>query len=58
MAELNRILQAKARNSVYTLVKEDGTNTEPGVDTIRQIARSHFPTATEGTPKQIYDTEI
>ena len=55
MSILNKIVQNKDKNSIFTLNTADGT-TEPGLETIRELARKHFPAATEGIPHQSYDT--
>ena len=38
MAVLNKIIQNKARNSVYTLQKPNGEDTEPGLETLKLLA--------------------
>ena len=49
MAKLFKIAQKRDRRSINTLLKPDGTLTDPGVDTIRSLTSTHFPAAQEGT---------
>ena len=56
MAILNKIIQSKVSKAVNTLQKEDGTNTEPGLETLKLLARTHFPAAIEQIPHQVYDS--
>ena len=39
---------------VYTLQDERGKDTEPGLETIQLLARTHFPKATADIPQQSY----
>ena len=53
MATLFKIAQRRDRRNINTLLKDDNTLTEPGSETIRKLADTHFPAAHEGvTPLQ------
>ena len=54
MAVLNKIVQGKSAAKLNTLVDGDGNRTEPGAETLRLLAATHFPAATEGIPHQQY----
>ena len=56
MAQLCRILQHKQRNKINILRKPDGDMTVPGVETLEELARVHFPRATTFIPTQRYDS--
>ena len=45
MAILDKILQRRASQSIYTLKKADGSYTEPGKETIDLLMSTHFPAA-------------
>ena len=45
MARLGRIAQHQDRAQLHTLQKEDGTFTNPGEETLIEMAKAHFPTA-------------
>lgn len=49
MARLVKIAQRKEIRTINTLLKEDGTLTEPGAETIRRLTSVHFPATTEGS---------
>ena len=57
MAVLNKIIQKKASNSIHTLQQDDGTDTEPGLETLKLLARTHFPAATTDIPEVQYSSE-
>ena len=56
MAQLCRILQHKQRNKINILKKPDGEMTVPGLDTLEELARVHFPRASTLIPKQRYSS--
>ena len=56
MAKLYRILQHRDKLLIHTLDKPDGTQTLPGSDTLRELARVHFPNSSEILPAVVYDT--
>ena len=58
MAILNKIIQNKAKNAVHTLTKADGSNTEPGLETLQLLAKTHFPAATADVQDTEYAEEI
>ena len=55
MAVLNKIIQRKEKNQVHTLVGPNGS-TEPGEQTIELLAQTHFPAATRGLPRVLYQS--
>ena len=50
MSRLNKIIQKRERNSINVLIKNDGSSTEPGTDTLNLLISTHFPAATTTTP--------
>ena len=57
MARLCRILQHKQKNKINILRKPDGDMTVPGLDTLEELARVHFPRASTFIPHQRYSAE-
>ena len=55
MATLFKIAQKRDKRSINTLLKTDGSLTEPGVETIRKLTDTHFPAAQEGTVPYEHD---
>ena len=53
MAVLYRIAQKRDRRSINTLVRQDGSLTEPGTETITELTTAHFPAAQAGTDNVI-----
>ena len=49
MATLFRIAQRRDKRTINTLLKEDGTLTETGTETINRLTQTHFPAAQPGT---------
>ena len=56
MAALFRIAQRRDRRSINTLLKADGSLTDPGLETIQCLTETHFPAATPGTNPINHDT--
>ena len=54
MAAINKIIQGKNTNTSSTFIKEDGTATEPGEETLNQLVKTHFPAAVESIPHKTY----
>ena len=53
MSILFKIAQHRDKRSINTLLKDDGSLTDPGLDTIKRLTDVHFPAATQGvTPFQ------
>ena len=50
MPALFRIAQKRDKRSINTLRRQDGTLTEPGEETIRELTNVHFPAAQQGSP--------
>ena len=57
MARLCRILQHKQRNKINILRKPNGDMTVPGLDTLEELARVHFPRAVSLIPVQRYSSD-
>ena len=55
MAFLAKLAQRKETKSINALLKQDGSRSEPGLDTIQVLAATHFPAATQGTESFIHD---
>ena len=51
---LRKILEKskKNNNSLGVLEKLDGTSTDPGIDTLEFLMKSHFPSITPSLPKE------
>ena len=49
MAVLYKIAQRRDKRSINTLLRPDGTLTDPGKDAIQMLTQTHFPAAIEGT---------
>ena len=47
MASLAKMAQRQERRDINVLVREDGSVTEPGQDTMEYLTSTHFPAATE-----------
>lgn len=47
MAFLSKIMQKKENNKLASLIKPDGNLSQPGLDTLKVLTDTHFPTATE-----------
>ena len=47
MANLVRLAQREDRREINVLTKEDGSTTDPGVETIDLLTQVHFPAATD-----------
>ena len=47
MSDLAKLVQRYERNDLNSLEREDGTTTTPGVETIDELRKAHFPKATE-----------
>ena len=56
MSRLSKVAQHRDRAQLHTLKKSDGTFTAPGVDTLRELSRSHFPAASQDLPHDTYDS--
>ena len=55
---LNKILKNKAKKDIGTLKKSNGEYTTPGIDTLEELAKKHYPTHT-GKKETVYpDTSI
>ena len=54
MAVLDKILSRREQNKISTFIKQDGSSTEPGKETLETLIKAHFPKATMGTPTQSY----
>lgn len=57
MAALFKIAQRRDRRSINTLVKLDGTLSDPGEETIKMLTDAHFPAAQIGTIPFKHDKE-
>ena len=55
MSTLFKIAQKRDKRSINTLRKSDGSLTDPGADTIAELASVHFPAATMGVPRPKYN---
>ena len=55
MSRLARIAQHKDRVQVHSLQKPDGSFSQPGTDTLEELACHHFPTATTAPPRETSD---
>ena len=47
MAALARGAQQEEKRDINTLLKDDGSNTDPGAETIDLLVKTHFPAATD-----------
>ena len=56
MATLFKIAQKRDKRSINTLLKPDGTLTEPGAETIQMLTNTHFPAAQMGTTTYKHDS--
>lgn len=54
MSRLARIAQHKSRAQLHTLKRSDGSFTEPGSDTLDELAKAHFPEASTEIPNESY----
>ena len=58
MAKLFKIAQRRDRRTINTLRRPDDTLTQPGVETMAELARAHFPAAQPGsTPLRLDSTQ-
>ena len=57
MAVLFRIAQRRDKRTINTLLKPDGSLTEPGTDTISRLAEVHFPSAIPGAADMAHSNE-
>ena len=53
MSRLARVAQHKERAQLHTLKKQDGNFSAPGKDTLIELARAHFPAASDEVPEEI-----
>ena len=44
---LNKVLKTKAKKDIGTLRKSNGECTEPGLDTLKELANKHYPSHTD-----------
>lgn len=58
MAVLFKIAQRRDKRNINTLLKTDGSLTNPGAETIRKLTDTHFPAAQEGTTPFQHDNDI
>ena len=54
---LNKILKNKAKKDIGTLKKSNGDYTTPGLDTLEELAKKHYPTHTEKKLSLIHISE-
>ena len=52
MVKLNNIIQKKQRNIISTFKREDGSNADPGEETLNALITTHFPSATKQINKK------
>ena len=45
LAKLNKALQSNDKNNINIFEKQDGSFTEPGLDTLTYLIKTHFPAA-------------
>ena len=57
MAMLFKIAQRRDKRSINTLIKPDGTLTDPGKETIKCLTNTHFPAAVEGITQFQHNSE-
>ena len=55
---LRKILEKRKNNSLGVLEKPDGTATDPGIDTLEFLMKSHFPSITPPLPVTQKDVKI
>ena len=48
MATVDKIINRKNQNKISTFLKDDGSTTQPGKETLQLLLNTHFPAATEG----------
>ena len=58
MNVLRKIMEGHTTNTIGTLEKQDGSITDPGVDTISTLISTHFPDATDTRPTEYHDKII
>ena len=58
MAILFKIAQRRDKRNINTLLKDDGSLTEPGAETITKLTDAHFPAATQGTDPVPHDNTL
>ena len=52
MVKLNNIIQKKQRNIISTFKKDDGSNTDPGEETLNALITTLFPSTTKQINKK------
>ena len=57
MSRLAKISQHSERAQLHTLQKEDGNFTAPGTETLEELAKVHFPEATQDIPHEGYSSD-
>ena len=57
MARLARISQHNSKAQLHTLQRSDGSFTAPGVETLTELAKAHFPAASTDIPHEGYSSE-
>ena len=55
MSRLAKIAQHREKAQLHSLQKEDGSFTAPGVETLQELAKAHFPSAVDAPPEEVYD---
>ena len=58
MAVLFKIAQRRDKRNINTLLKDDGSLTEPGAETIKKLTDTHFPAASEGVTRIPHDNTL
>ena len=58
MAILFKIAQRRDKRNINTLLKQDGSLTAPGAETIRKLTDTHFPAAEEGVTPIPHDNSV
>ena len=56
MSKLARVAQHRDRSQLHTLKTSDGSFTAPGVDTLKELSKAHFPAANFDIPHETYDS--
>lgn len=56
MAFLSKVAQHSDKRTLNLLEKQDGVLSSPGLDTLSELARVHFPTATPLVDRQVDDS--
>ena len=58
MAMLFRLAQRRDKRTINTLLKSDGSLTDPGMETITCLTDTHFPAAVPGWTPTVHDSKI